>query len=69
MESNTAFNPGEKFFYNSMNSYMLSAIIKEKTKKSVTELLDILNASALFVIPDTPFPFFLSTFLAETFHL
>ena len=39
MESNTAFNPGEKFFYNSMNSYMLSAIIKEKTKKSVTELL------------------------------
>lgn len=39
MESSTAFNAGEKFSYNSMNTYILSAIIKEKTEKGLTEFL------------------------------
>ena len=37
--SNLKFSPGTKFFYNSMNSYMLSAIIKEKTGKDMFDLL------------------------------
>lgn len=38
-ESDSAFEPGEDFFYNSMNSYMLSAIIKKTTGKGVNEFL------------------------------
>ena len=37
--SNLKFTPGTKFFYNSMNSYMLSAVIKEKTGRDMFELL------------------------------
>ncbi len=37
--SNLKFSPGTKFFYNSMNSYMLSAIIKEKTGRDMFDLL------------------------------
>ena len=37
--SNLKFAPGSKFFYNSMNSYMLSAIIKEKTGRDMFDLL------------------------------
>lgn len=37
--SNLKFTPGSKFFYNSMNSYMLSAIIKEKTGRDMFDLL------------------------------
>lgn len=37
--SNLKFTPGTKFFYNSMNSYMLSAIIKEKTGRDMFDLL------------------------------
>ncbi len=37
--SNLKFTPGSKFFYNSMNSYMLSAVIKEKTGRDMFELL------------------------------
>ena len=37
--SNLKFAPGTKFFYNSMNSYMLSAIIKEKTGRDMFDLL------------------------------
>ncbi|MBQ2987799.1 MAG: serine hydrolase [Clostridia bacterium] len=37
--SNLKFTPGAKFFYNSMNSYMLSAVIKEKTGRDMFELL------------------------------
>ena len=37
--SNLKFAPGTKFFYNSMNSYMLSAAIKEKTGRDMFDLL------------------------------
>ena len=37
--SNLKFAPGTKFFYNSMNSYMLSAIIKEKTGRDMFDIL------------------------------
>ena len=37
--SNLKFSPGSKFFYNSMNTYMLSAIIKEKTGRDMFDLL------------------------------
>jgi CubicO group peptidase (beta-lactamase class C family) len=37
--SNLKFTPGTDFFYNSMNSYMLSAIIKEKTGRDMFDLL------------------------------
>ena len=37
--SNLKFTPGTKFFYNSMNSYMLSAVIKEKTGRDMFDLL------------------------------
>ena len=37
--SNLKFAPGSKFFYNSMNSYLLSAIIKEKTGRDMFDLL------------------------------
>jgi CubicO group peptidase (beta-lactamase class C family) len=37
--SNLKFTPGSKFFYNSMNSYILSAVIKEKTGRDMFELL------------------------------
>jgi len=37
--SNLKFVPGTKFFYNSMNSYMLSAAIKEKTGRDMFDLL------------------------------
>ena len=39
LESNVKFEPGTKFLYNSMNSYMLSAIIKEVTGKGVFDIL------------------------------
>lgn len=39
MESGTSFEPGTKFMYNSMNSYLLSAIIKQKTGNNVSVLL------------------------------
>ncbi len=37
--SNLKFAPGSKFFYNSMNSYVLSAVIKEKTGRDMFDLL------------------------------
>ena len=37
--SNLKFAPGTKFFYNSMNSYILSAAIKEKTGRDMFDLL------------------------------
>ena len=37
--SNLKFAPGTKFFYNSMNSYLLSAVIKEKTGRDMFDLL------------------------------
>lgn len=37
--SNLKFTPGTNFFYNSMNSYMLSAVIKEKTGRDMFDLL------------------------------
>ncbi|MBQ9832193.1 MAG: serine hydrolase [Clostridia bacterium] len=39
MESSLKFEPGEKFDYNSLNSYMLAAIINRKTGMSVSEYL------------------------------
>lgn len=39
LESNVKFEPGTKFLYNSMNSYMLSAIIKEVTGRGVFDIL------------------------------
>lgn len=39
LESNLRFEPGEKFAYNSMNSYILSVIIKEVSGKGVMEFL------------------------------
>ena len=38
--SRPKFEPGESFEYNSMNSYMLSAVVKEITGKSMSEYLD-----------------------------
>lgn len=40
MESDVHFEPGSKFSYNSLNTYMLSAIIKRKTGKGLLEYLD-----------------------------
>lgn len=37
--SNIAFEPGSKFSYNSMNTYLLAAIVVEKTKKGLLEYL------------------------------
>ena len=37
--SNLKFAPGSKFFYNSMNSYIISAAIKEKTGRDMFDLL------------------------------
>lgn len=39
LESNVKFEPGTKFFYNSMNSYMLSAIVKEVTGRGILDIL------------------------------
>lgn len=39
MHSEIIFAPGERFYYNSMNSYMLSAIIYKKTGTGLTEFL------------------------------
>lgn len=39
MESHCSFEPGSEFFYNSMNSYMLSAVISQKTGQNVFEFL------------------------------
>lgn len=39
LDSDTAFEPGSKFVYNSMNSYMLSAIVKRKTGSGLLEYL------------------------------
>ncbi len=39
LDSDTAFEPGTKFAYNSMNSYMLSAIVKRKTGSGLLEYL------------------------------
>ncbi len=38
-ESNTKFEPGEKFEYNSMNTYMLSCVIKKVSGTGVNEYL------------------------------
>jgi len=39
LDSNVLFEPGTKFAYNSMNTYMLSVIIKEKTGLGLMEYL------------------------------
>ncbi|SMC37528.1 serine hydrolase domain-containing protein [Papillibacter cinnamivorans] len=39
LESDLAFEPGTKFQYNSMNSYMLSAAIRERTGQGLLEYL------------------------------
>ncbi|MGM9973689.1 MAG: serine hydrolase domain-containing protein [Clostridiaceae bacterium] len=39
LDASLKFEPGTKFNYNSMNSYMLAAIVKMKTGVSVTEYL------------------------------
>lgn len=39
LESQMSFEPGKEFSYNSMNTYMLSAIIQEKTGQSLIEFL------------------------------
>lgn len=39
MESGRAFEPGEKFSYNSMNTLMLSAIVQKKTGQTLMEYL------------------------------
>lgn len=39
LRAEITFEPGESFQYNSMNSYMLSAIIKRKTGKNVMDYL------------------------------
>lgn len=39
LESTPRFEPGTQFAYNSMNSYMLSAIVKQITGKNLTEFL------------------------------
>lgn len=38
--SDCSFEPGSEFYYNSMNSYMLSAIVCKKTGKSLMEYLE-----------------------------
>ncbi len=38
-ESGVSFEPGTQFAYNSMNSYVLSAVVREKTGQSLTEFL------------------------------
>ena len=38
-ESSLAFAPGERFAYNSMNSYILARIVKELTGRSLTDFL------------------------------
>ena len=40
LESAATFEPGKVFSYNSMNTYMLSAIVQEKTGKPLKEFLD-----------------------------
>lgn len=40
LDSTPQFEPGREFQYNSMNSYMLSAIICKKTGKTLTEFLE-----------------------------
>ena len=40
LDAQTSFEPGREFSYNSMNTYMLSAIIQKKTKQNVTEFLE-----------------------------
>ena len=40
VEGDLKWNPGEKFEYNSINTYLLSAIITKKTGVSVTEYLE-----------------------------
>lgn len=39
LEADVAFEPGRQFDYNSMNSYILSAIVTKKTGKTLTEYL------------------------------
>ena len=39
LESDVSFEPGSKFEYNSMNTYMLSAIIKKTTKEGLLAYL------------------------------
>lgn len=39
LESDCTFTPGSKFFYNSINSYLLSAIVCKRTGMSLTEYL------------------------------
>lgn len=39
IDSDAKFNPGEKFEYNSLNSYMLSAIIQKKTGMTLSSYL------------------------------
>lgn len=39
LESPVSFEPGKEFSYNSMNTYMLSAIIQKKTGQSLMEFL------------------------------
>ncbi len=34
-----AYEPGSKFSYNSMNTYMLSAVLRKVTGESLTEYL------------------------------
>ncbi len=40
LDAQTTFEPGSTFSYNSMNTYMLSAVIQEKTKQNIVEFLD-----------------------------
>ncbi len=39
LESGSKFTPGQQFEYNSMNTYVLSAIIHRKTKKTLTDIV------------------------------
>ena len=45
MQSDFSFSPGEKFDYNSMNSYMLAAILVKKTGQ---KLIDFLNENLFY---------------------
>lgn len=40
LSSGVLFEPGTKFFYNSLNSYLLSAIVVEKTGKGLVDYLE-----------------------------
>ena len=40
MNSSITVNPGENFLYNSLNTYVLSAIITERTGQTLTEYLE-----------------------------